>query len=543
MNKNSFMKNVVILMFSQILVKILGMIYKLVIANIPGFGDEGLGYYSAGYQIYVVLLTISSIGIPNVISKLISERLAKDDKIGAQRVFKLSFILFSTIGLVLSLGLWFGADFIATNILHVQDTAYVMRVLAPAIVFVAMMSVLRGYFSGQRDVKPTSVTQVLEQVFNCVLSITFVYACIGKDAHIMAAAGNLSTTIAIIITFIYLSMYYKKHKLDLSDAEESIEKEKTNKEMLKIILALSIPVTLSAILSVVGSLVDTITVTNCMQYANQGLGLVQAELEAIAMQATGILSKVDTLTTFPLAINTAFATALVPVISSAVAKGELVEASKRVSFSLFLSILIILPCSLGFMALSDSILHLLYPSAPDGALVLSISAIAMIFTALNQTINGSLYGLGLAKVPLYAMSIGLLVKIVANIVLISNPSINIAGAAISSVLFQLIVFIVGVRAIRKKLKIKYSRKKYILKPIVAAIMMGMIVFISNYYIGLNNSNTIATLVSITLGILSYLSLIIGFRVLSKSDYTMIPYGLKIYKILVKLKIYKEEIQK
>ena len=127
-----------ILICSQLLIKVLGLIYKLVITNIEGFGDTGLGYYSAGYQIYALLLTLSSIGIPSVISKLVSERLAIGDTKGAQRIFRVAFKFFTTIGLVLSIGLFFGADFIATNILNVPDVAYVMKVLSPAILFVAM---------------------------------------------------------------------------------------------------------------------------------------------------------------------------------------------------------------------------------------------------------------------------------------------------------------------------------------------------------------------------------------------------------------------
>ena len=114
----SFMKNVVILMCSQLLIKFLGLIYKLVITNIEGFGDTGVGYYSAGYQIYSLLLTLSSIGIPSVISKLVSERLATGDKKGAQRIFRVAMRFFSTLGLIFSFGLFFGSDFIATNILN-----------------------------------------------------------------------------------------------------------------------------------------------------------------------------------------------------------------------------------------------------------------------------------------------------------------------------------------------------------------------------------------------------------------------------------------
>ena len=125
---NSFMKNVVMLIFSQLLIKVLGLVYKLVITNIEGFGDTGLGYYSAGYQIYALLLTLSSIGIPSVISKLVSERIAIGDTKGAQRIFKVAFKFFTTIGFILSIGLFLGSDFIATNILNVPDVAYVMKV-------------------------------------------------------------------------------------------------------------------------------------------------------------------------------------------------------------------------------------------------------------------------------------------------------------------------------------------------------------------------------------------------------------------------------
>ena len=224
---NSFMKNVIILMCSEILVKVLGMIYKLVITNMEGFGNTGAGYYASGYQIYALLLTLSSIGIPSVISKLVSERLAIGDKTGAQRIFKIALKFFATLGLIFSILLYFGAEFIANNILNVPDTVYVMRVLAPAIVFVSISAVLKGYFAGQQNMKPTSVAQTLEQFLNCVLSITFVYACIGKDAYIMAAAGNLSTTLAIMITFVYLINYYKRNKLEINP-EQEITREKKN---------------------------------------------------------------------------------------------------------------------------------------------------------------------------------------------------------------------------------------------------------------------------------------------------------------------------
>ena len=244
--KISFMKNVLILMFSEVAVKVMGLIYKLVITNIEGFGDTGLGYYSSGYQIYSLLLALCSIGIPSVVSKLVSERLAINDNAGAQRIFRITMKLFAGIGLFFSVTLFLFADLIATKILNVPDVSYVLKVLAPAIVFVAASSVFRGYFNAQSNMKPASVSYTLEQFLNCVLSITFVYALIGKDAYIMAAGGNLSTTISVILTFVYIFIYYKRHKIKYAEEElkNSPEYNKTSKQLLKAVLAFSIPITI-----------------------------------------------------------------------------------------------------------------------------------------------------------------------------------------------------------------------------------------------------------------------------------------------------------
>ena len=535
---NSFMKNVAMLICSQILIKVLGLIYKLVITNMKGFGNEGVGYYSAGYQIYSLLLTLSSIGIPSVISKLVSERLAVNDKSGAHRIFVVSMRFFATIGLIFSIGLFFGADFIATHILNVPDTAYVMKVLAPAIVFVSVSAVLRGYFAGQQDMKPTSGSQTLEQLLNCVLSITFVYACIGKEAYIMAAAGNLSTTLAIMITVIYLIAYYKRNKIVPEKDQISPEAKKTDRQLLKTILTISIPITLSSIICVISSVIDTTTVSNCIQIAFGDTGMTKEALESLAMTKAGILSKVDTLVSFPLARNIALSTALVPSIAESIAKKEEKVAEKRLSFSVFASILIILPCAAGFITLASPILKMIYPTASDGALILQIAAIYMIFTAINQTINGGLYGLNLQKVPGIALAIGVIIKTILNIILVSNKTINIAGAAIGTLVCQVVVFIICFRVLNNRLKVKLDLKKNLLKPAIASIIMGAIVYVTYYVSHIFVGNTISTILAILVGVIVYAVLILKLNIVLKEDIMMLPFGTKIYPILEKMHLCK-----
>jgi len=538
--RSSFMQNVLILMFAQIMVKVLGLVYKFVITNFEGFGDTGLGYYSAGYQIYSLLLALSSIGIPSVVSKLVSERIAKGDNKGAQRIFKICMTFFVGIGIVLSFGLFFGAEYIAIAMYDVADTKYVMQVLAPAIAFVSASAVFRGYFAGLNDMKPTSYSQIIEQFFNCVLSITFVYALLGREPYIMAAGGNLSTTLAIILTFVYLIIYYKRKKIKIEPNQKSEEDELTAMKLLKKILIISVPVTISSIISVVSPLIDTATVSRCIQTAFANMYPVKEQLEALAMSKNGILSKVDTLVNLPIAVNVAFSTALVPAISGAIAQKDMKTASKRMTFSIFASLLIVLPCAVGFISLAQPILSLIYPTASDGAEVLMVYAIAMIFIALNQTVNGGLYGLNKTYIPAISLIIGIIIKFVLNIVLISNPKIEIMGAGISTVICQLVAFLICIVALQKNIKLHFKCGRMIIAPIIASVIMGVSTYLINQ--ALNNivRMSISTILSIIFGALIYIVLIFALKILRKEDIMMIPFGSKIYSVLIKIKIYKEE---
>ena len=542
--QTSFMKNVLMLMAAQITIKILGFIYRLVIINIEGFGDTGNGYYATGYQIYSLLLTLSSVGIPTVISKLVSERVAIGDHKGAHKIFKVALKTFTTLGIIMSLGLFFGADFIAKNIINVEGVKYTLMVLAPAIMFVAAGAVLRGYFAGLGTMKPTSVTQTLEQFLNCLLTITFVYATIGKDTAIMAAAGNLSSTVAIIIAFIYIIIFYKKQKPEiLQDCKnQTVQMEnKTTRQILKIIFAVSIPMTIGSLVAELNGTIDTLTVSNCIQTAFQGtLEGGKEALEAKAMQLSGMVSKIETIIRLPLAINAAFCTALVPAIAASLAKKDKETAVKRLSFSFFLTIIIILPCAIGLITLAEPILKTIYPNSYEGARILQITSISMTFVALSYVINGGLYGLGKTHIPAIALAIGAGVKTVLNIVLVSNPQINILGSPISSTVCQAINFTICSYCLSKYIKLDINFTKHILKPLLSAGVMGVVAYETHHLLLGIMGNAKATIIAIIVGAVTYGVMIIITKTLKKEDMYMIPFGTKIYKVLVKLKIYKEE---
>lgn len=399
--KETFMQGVITLIFSQVLIKILGLVYTLYLTNRQGFGDRGNGIVAAGYQIYAMLLTISSIGVPNAISKLVSERVAIGDHKGAHRIFKIAFATFSVIGLVGSLLLFLGARVISVYWLQIPDAEMTLVALSPAIFFVAIASVMRGYFNGRQNIKATARSQTIEQIFKTALTIILVeiVAIISNTStQWMAGGATLATTLATMAGFGYLYLYYETRKKEIALEIKSTVNYKYERvrSIVKKILLVSIPIALTAIMSSLNKNIDSFTVVRSLKNFMP---------EDMAVSQYGILGgKVDTLTSLPLSINVAFSTALVPAISAAKAKKDKETITKKTSFSLLISMLIGLPCTVGMCIFAGPILNLLFPNASDGTVILQISALTILFTILDQTINGALQGYGKLKIP--AISLG-----------------------------------------------------------------------------------------------------------------------------------------
>ncbi len=406
--KETFMQGVITLIFSQVLIKLLGLVYTLYLTNRQGFGDKGNGIVAAGYQIYAMLLTISSIGVPNAISKLVSERIAVGDHKGGHRIFKIAFATFAMIGLVGSLLLFLGANTIANLWLQIPEAEMTLVALSPAIFFVAISSVMRGYFNARQNIKATARSQSLEQVFKTTLTIILV-EIIAIISHAstqwMAGGATLATTLATFAGFGYLYLYYKTRRNEIATEIKTTIHYKYERvvTIIKRILMVSIPIALTAIMSSLNKNIDSFTVVRSLK---------QFMTEDMAISQYGILGgKVDMLTSLPLSINVAFATALVPAISAAKAKKDKKTITQKTSFSLLTSMLIGLPCTIGMFLFAGPILNLLFPNASAGEAILQISSLTIIFTILDQTINGALQGYGKLMIPAISLGIRCISKV------------------------------------------------------------------------------------------------------------------------------------
>ncbi len=531
----SFMQGVLAIMFSQVLIKIFGMIYKLYLTNKEGFGDAGNAIYSSGFQIYALLLTLSSIGVPNAISKLVAERLAVGDSKGAHRIFKVAFATFSIIGGIGTLILFYGAKYIAYNMLQIPEAEYTLVALSPSIFFVAISSVVRGYFNGRQNLKATANSQTIEQVFKTCLTIIIV-AVIGafssNNTIIMAAGANLATTLSTFLSFAYLYLYYGERKKEIAQDIKSSTNYKAYriKDIIKTILSVSIPISLSSLMSVITKNIDAITVVS---------GLKTFMTEASAKIQYGILAgKVDALTAVPLSLNIAFATALVPTIASAKAVGNIQTARERTELSLLITILIGLPCTVGMFVFAPQILNLLFPNANRGELLLQISSLTIIFSVLIQTVNAGLQGIGKIMVPATALGIGVIVKYILNLILIKNPSIGVYGAGIASLCCNVVVFLIGITVLIKNMKLQLDLGKFMIKPILST---GMMTIVSLYVYNVLQkliANQLATVISIACAGIIYIISLLILRNLTKEEIYKMPQGDKIVKALQILRLSK-----
>lgn len=531
LKKETFMQSVVVLMVSQIFVKVLGLVYKLYLTNKEGFGDKGNAIYSSGFQVYTLLLTVSAMGVPNALSKLISERVAVGDHRGAHKVFKIALVTFSTIGFCCSMILFLGAHTISNVFLQIPESEMALVALSPSIFFVSVIAVIRGYFNGRENIAITARSQSLEQVFKTLFTILVVNSLSiisGMDTVVMAAGANLATSLSACTCFIYLINYYRTIRpIIASEVKNTVNYKPTRiRKTIKQILFVSIPMSLSGIFGALNRNIDSMTVVR---------GLKNFMSEEAAKIQYGILSgKVETLVTIPMSFNMAFATALVPAMSKATAKGDIKTVEKRIKFSILVSILIGLPCMVGMILYASQILLLLFPNATSGEFIYQISCLGIIFILIEQTVGAALHGIGKVFIPAIALAVGGIVKLMLNLTLvpINNETFILggtAGAALSTVICHAVVLIIEITVLTKKVGIKFEKNKFIFKPVIAVLTMAISSKITYKILLSFVSANFTLIITMIFSIIVYAIMIIILKTFSENEICMIPYGSKFLK--------------
>ncbi len=522
MSKNvreTFKQSVFVLLISQVLVKVLGMVYRLYLTNRNGYGDEGNAISSAAFQIYSLILSITAIGVPGAISRLVAERDSRGDHKGAYKIFKISLLVFSIIGIIGSYLLIIMAKRISNSYLNIPEAELSIIALAPSIFLVSVISVFKGYFGGIERLKETAKAQTLDQITKTFCTVMFIETSVimtqNPNAKIMAACTNLSTTIANIIELLCLYKSFLNIRKDITyQSRNSINtREIRTLNVVKEILSVAIPISLSALIGTIAKNIDSTTIVNELKDI---IGYEQAKREY------GILSgKVDTLISFPLSFSGAITIALLPAIAAS--KSNLKKKEGVINKSILFGTIITMPATLMFIAFGNEILALLFPNASTGGAILQVSSLSIIFIAIEQTLDNVLYGIGKSHIPIIAVVIGVTIKFILNKILVPRVDLFIGGtvgAAFATVVYDLATLIISYIAIKKYTDIKFSISS-ITKPLLASIVMIGVSKIVYNIIKTSIYTKLSLIISLGIGAIVYIVMLFLSKALKLQDINFI----------------------
>lgn len=518
---------VVLLAAAGIIVKFMGFAYRVVLTNLPGYGDEGNGIYGAGFQIYLILYAFSATGFTSAISKLVAEKMALGDWRGAHKVFKVSFGLLFSIGLLFSALFLVSAEYIVELISNPR-TLLTMVALSPTIFFVSIMASFKGYFQGMQNMSPQATSQIFEQLVKTLATIFLAYILMPYGVEMAAAGATAGTTIGAAAGAIYLWILYsiKKGELWANIRNFSVKKKKESTLcIVKNLIKISLPISFGAIIMTAANIIDLSTIMRL---------LAQAGIDAEdANRLYGILAgKCYVLANFPVSITMALSTSLVPAIAWAMAKKEIKLVHDKIISTIKLTLIICLPSSVGMAILAEPILMMLFPTSSEGAYLLSITAMTVVFTGLTQIFSGMLQGLGNSGIPALGLFLGAVIKLAINYTLIPISNINIKGAAYGTLACYVMATIVTAIGLKLNLRLKLDVQNSIIKPMVATILMGAATHYSYHYLfNTTGSNLIATLSSITISICIFFIALMISGAISVKELSRLPLGNNIIKLL------------
>lgn len=537
--KSTFFGGAAILAVSAIFVKVIGAIYRIPLGNI--LPDDVMGDYNAAYNIYNFFLTISTAGLPVALSKTISEANALGRRNQVERVFRVAFSTFLTLGLVSFFCMTVLAGPLAEYAISNPKAVYCIMALAPSVLCVCVMSSFRGYFQGHFNMMPTGVSQIIEAGSKLLVGLALAMFCMKQFGEEFGSVGAIigvsfgSVVALVFIIFLFLKNRRQNHR----QKSQSADKPEPAGVILSNLLKLAIPITLGSAATSIVTLIDTKLVMSQLTaifHSVDGLTLAAdgtgAALDA-ARSLYGIYSKTMSIYNLPFSMMVPLTACIIPAVSAALARRDRREAQKVSESALRVGLLLALPMGMGLCALGGPIMGLLFPridTAVAGPL-LSVLGIASIFVALQLLCNSILQANGMVNLPIVAVVIGGLVKIAINYTLVGNPAIRINGAPVGTLCCFLVVDILEMLIIRRAIPQPPSFLRALLKPLAAALVMAAAAWASYGLLNRFLGNALSTVGAIGVGVIIYLILVLALRAISPDDLALMPKGDKIAKIL------------
>lgn len=546
--KGGIMVQASILAAASIIVRIIGILYRSPLTAI--IGDEGNGYYGFAYNIYAIVLMVSSYSIPQAISKLMAQKMAMGEYKNARRVFRCTMAYAVAAGTLSSILLYFGA-----GLLVPPSAVPVLRMFAPTIFFFAILGVLRGYFQADQNMAPTSVSQILEQIANAVVSIGaawfFMNYLAGSDPHVQAVYGAMGSALGtgsgVVAALIFMSVLYFRSRAGF---QKRLKADRTGRlTPWPLILRDTILVITPFILS--GFILNLTTTVNQTIYTNIMIGLKGME-EVEVSKAYGIFSnKAVVISNIPISIATALATAVIPNISAAYAVFDLEETRRRVIAAIRFVLVVSVPCAAGLFVLAKPVTMLLFPqweSLDLAARLLAMLSVTVILYSVSTITNAALQSIGRMSMPLVSAGIALIGQTFILVLLLLFTGMGIYSLVAVSIIYSGLIFALNQFFLRRYLDPRADLVNVLGKPCLAAFVMSIACRISFALIGLlcgvlgfgrYLTNLVCLAPSILIAVIVYFFVLIRIGTLSEEDILNFPRGRLLLKTFRRLRWLKE----
>ena len=538
---------------ASILCKVLALIYLPIQTAIVG--DLGNGIFSTGYRLYMLIYSLSNVGLPIVISKFVSEQIAHGDYKGTRKILRSAFTILLSLGILSTLITFFGAGFFA-DIYNQKRATLMLMTIAPAFLFTAVSCGLRGYYQGRQNMLPTAFSQIIEQVLNTIFTVVFVYMMfnIGKaksaDAIAYAAAGSsLGTVIgamaaAFFLLYLFFVVFKKQrhseYKHQLYSGPE-LETKYIYLQMLKY----AVPAIISTIAACAIDQIDNITFTRLLE---QGANYTHDQANSMY----GIYSyQYQRLFTLAIAFTTPLVTAMIPAISSAFSVDNLKLFKHRVHDNYKLIYIIMLPCIAGLTFLAKPIITVVFVHNNSGEGLVILGTWTAIFMAISYIQSGILIAIGKPIIAPVNTIIGMAAKVLCNLVLIPIHSVNIYGAIIGNAVAWIIAIILNQIFINRSINGTVHSARLLLLPASFSMIMGicclLIYKLIYFLLALIHkgviANDIAVVTAVLVGIVIYFTLMIKVGGTKAEEISRLPMGSKILRLLRKLPFLQSNLQK
>jgi len=534
--KQSFLHGATILLVSMTIIKILGAIYKVPLYNI--LGDSGTTDFAIAYNIYNLLATLSTAGLPIALARMIAEAHTQGRENQVRRNYRVAYMAFLVLGTVGSLVLFFFSDGLA-GIMSTPTAGLSIQALAPVVLLVCLMSVYRGYAEGHRDMIPTSVSQVVETAVKMVVGLVIAWLLVraGYSVSTGAAGAILGASFGGAAALLYLIFAKRKRSRVEAPYEQATDRADSSKRTLARLLKIGVPIALGSSVMAIMTLIDSGLVMWRLQSVTHGLGMTNEAAKTLYGQYQYGL----TLFNGPTFLVPAFTVSIIPTIASLAVQKRRSEIRDVAEMGLRVSTVLNLPMAVGMVVLAAPLMQVLFTHSTGVAVnILYILGIASFFVCTTLMTTSILQASGHERLPVISMICGAVVEIALNLLLVGIPKINVLGSAIDTLGCYVTITLLNLVFLHFTMSERIRFTKIIPRQLIASLVMGAAAWgvyglLDKLVLHGGQAGRMMTAVCLVVAIgvaaVVYLVLVVMLRALTLEDVLSLPKGAKIAKLL------------